>query len=43
MEEEDDMLSINEKLNIEKTKNVIYPDSSFKSFWDILSFLFVVY
>jgi len=30
-------------MNVEKSRNVFYPDSSFRSFWDITSFLFVLY
>eukprot|EP00347_Sterkiella_histriomuscorum_P015001 403358691 len=42
-EEEDDMLSINEKMNIDKSRHVFYPESFFKSMWDIISFGLVLY
>lgn len=42
-EEEDDMLNVNEKMNVERSRYVIYPDSQFKSFWDMLSFSLVLY
>lgn len=43
MEEEDDMLSINEKINVDRSRLVIFPDSQFKSFWDMISFAFILY
>jgi len=37
------MMSENGKNSVEKSKHVFYPDSSFRSFWDITSFFFVLY
>ena len=43
MEEEEDMLSLNEKLSYERSPFVIFPDSRFKSIWDIIAFIFILY
>src|SRR3569833_3907835 len=43
MEEEDDMLSFNERLNLEKSKGILFPDSSFRAFWDMIVFVCVIY
>ena len=43
LEEEEDMLSLNEKLSYERSPLVIFPDSRFKTTWDIVAFVCILY
>lgn len=43
LEEEDDMLSMNERLNVERSRFIVYPDSNLRFVWDIISFFFILY
>lgn len=37
------MLSLNERLSMEKSFLIIFPDSHFKSIWDLLAFILIIY
>lgn len=43
LEEEDDMMSVNERVNMDKSKGILFPDSSFRAFWDFMVLWFVIY
>lgn len=43
LEEEEDMLSLNEKLSYERSLFTVFPDSRFKSSWDVVAFIFILY
>lgn len=43
LEEEDELMTINERLNLRKSRFVIFPDSTFRGFWDMVSFAMILY
>lgn len=43
LEEEDDMLTMNARLNVERSYLIIFPDSNLRFVWDLLSFCFILY
>ncbi|CDW81481.1 UNKNOWN [Stylonychia lemnae] len=43
LEEEEDMMSMNERLSYERSFLVLFPDSQLRAFWDLFSFLFILY
>ncbi len=43
MEEEDDMIAFNEKMNIDKSQYILFPDSNYRFIWDLFSFIFILY
>lgn len=43
MEEEDELLSINERLHLEKSKYMFFPDTTARTFWDMITFVSIIY
>ena len=37
------MISVNERFNSDRSKYVLFPDSNFRTFWDLISFLLILY
>lgn len=37
------MFVINDKVGTERSRLILYPDSFFRSFWDFLVFMIVIY
>ena len=37
------MITLNQKMNIEKSQYIMFPDSNYRFVWDLLSFLFILY
>lgn len=43
LEEEEDMLSLNEKLSSERSPFIVFPDSRFRAIWDLVAFMLILY
>ncbi len=43
LEEEEDMISVNERFNTDRSKYVLFPDSLFRTIWDMISFALIMY
>lgn len=43
LEEEEDMMSLNERLSMEKSAFILFPDSKRRAVWDLIAFLLILY